>query len=118
MWAFDLISTAAKVDLAAPTSSNLSAAKIDDWNWRQDASFGSRGTIKWNVKVRNKSDRNISSAKVELTTYDSQGKLVASTFTYVQAIPPGEVRSSDSFADLYRTEQRAVVQLTEVRFAR
>jgi hypothetical protein len=106
-----------EADLAAPTYSNLAAAEIVDWNWQKDLSFGDRGTIKWNVRVRNKSTHNISSVKVDFTTYDAQGRLVSSTFTYVEAIPPGQTRSSNSFADLYRTEEKATVQIAEVRFA-
>ena len=37
------------------SSSNLAAAEIIGWNWRKDPSFGTKGTIKWNVQVRNKS---------------------------------------------------------------
>ena len=100
------------------SSSNLAAAEIIGWNWRKDPSFGTKGTIKWNVQVRNKSSENISSVKVEFTTFDKSGKLVASTFTYVSAIPPSQTRSSESFADLYMTEDTATVQIADVRFSR
>ncbi len=99
-------------------SLNLDAAEIVDFNWRKDPDFGTRGTIKWNVQVRNKSSQNISTVKVDLTTYDRAGKLVASTFTYVSAIPPGQTRSTESYEDLYGTEERANAQITDVRFAR
>src|SRR2546425_2108898 len=46
-------------------SPNLDAAEITHWNWRKDPDFGTRGTIKWDVQVRNKSSQNISSVKVE-----------------------------------------------------
>jgi hypothetical protein len=104
-------------DVSAPSSVNLDAAEIVDWNWQKDPRFGSRGTIKWNVQVRNKSTQNIRNVKVELTTYDKGGKLITSTFTFVDAIPPGEVRSSNSYADYYGTESTAKVQLGEVHFA-
>jgi hypothetical protein len=106
-----------QADLTAPTSSNLQAAEIADWNWQKDPTFGGRGTIKWNVVVRNKSDQNIRNAKVEFTTYDKNGKLVASTFAFVDAIPPGQSRSTNSFADFYGTEVTAKTQLGEVYFA-
>jgi hypothetical protein len=99
-------------------SSNLAAAEIVDFNWRKDPTFGTRGTIKWNVQVQNKSSQNISAAKVEFTTYDRSGKLVASTFTYVSAIPAGQTRTTESYADLYGTEQRANVVIADVRLAR
>jgi hypothetical protein len=94
------------------------AVEIADWNWLKDPNFGTRGTIKWNVQVRNKGSENIESVKVEFTTYDGTGKLIATTFTYVSAIPPGEVRASSSFADLYGTESRATTQIAGVRVAR
>jgi hypothetical protein len=99
-------------------SSGLDAAEIVAWNWRTDPNFGTHGTIKWNVQVHNKSSENIGTVRVEFTTYDNAGKLVSSTFTYINAIPPGQTRSNESFADLYTTEDRAMVQITDVRFAR
>jgi hypothetical protein len=69
------------------------------------------------VEVKNKSQRNISTVRVNFTSYDGQGKLITSTFTYVHAIPSGETRSDDSYADLYGMEQTANAQITEVRFA-
>jgi DNA-directed RNA polymerase subunit RPC12/RpoP len=107
--------------LVAPGSignaSNLDAAEIVQSNWRKDPTFGTRGTIKWNVQVKNKSDHNISSVRVEFTTFDKAGALVATTFTYISAIPPGQNRSESSFADLYGTEERAALRITSVRFS-
>jgi hypothetical protein len=105
-------------DMQAPTTSNLSSAEVVDWNWQKDPTFGGHGTIKWNVEVRNKSTQNISNVKVGFATYDDQRKLVASTFTYVQAIPAGQTRTENGYADLYGTEQKAMVQIQEVNFAR
>lgn len=96
---------------------NLDAAEVVDWNWEKDAGFGTKGAVKWNVVVRNKSDRPISMVKVEFTTYDSSGRLLDSTFTYVTAIPAGESRSADSYADYYGSESRADVKLGSVSFS-
>jgi len=96
---------------------NLDAAEIADWNWREDTSFGTDGTIHWTVQIRNTTDRYIESVKVEFTTYDASGKLVSTTFTYVDAIAPGGTRSESSYADYYRTEQRATVKITNVRYS-
>jgi hypothetical protein len=103
--------------LAASRSSNLDAAEIVDFNWRKDPDFGTHGTIKWNVQVRNKSSKNIESVKVEFTTYDAAGKLVAATFAYVSAIPAGQIRAEDSYADLYKTEDNAKAIISEVNLA-
>jgi len=101
----------------APSSSDLASAEITDWNWSKDPDFGTHGTIKWNVSVHNVSSRPLRNVRVEFSTYDNEGKLVATTFTYVDAIPPGETRSDNSFADLYRTEVRAEVKITDVNFS-
>ena len=83
-----------------------------------DRTFASDGAIKWNVQVRNKSTKYIDSVEIELTTYDNAGSLVSTTSTFVNAIPPGETRASESFADYYRTEVRANVQIVYLRFAK
>ena len=106
-----------EADMAAPTSANLSAAEIASWNWTPDQSFGEHGTIKWNVLVQNKTDKPLSSVKVDFTSYDAAGKILASTFTYVDAIPPGGTQSADSYADLYGGEARADVKISEVRYS-
>src|SRR5581483_7616163 len=98
-------------------SSNLEAAEIAEWNWQEDRDFGTQGTIKWNVQIKNRSSRNIATVRVEFTTYDRSSKLVATTFTYVKAIPAGGMRAEASYADLYGTEDTASVRITSVRFA-
>jgi len=96
---------------------NLSAAEITQWNWRKDPTFGTKGAIRWNVEVRNKSSKNLESVKVEFTTFDRNNKLIATTFSYVSAIPPGETRSDASFADIFGTEESATIKISGVRFA-
>ena len=59
----------------------------------------------------------MSLVKVEFTTYDKAGKLIASDFTCVQAIPAGQSRSDESYADYYGTEDKAGVQVADVTFA-
>jgi hypothetical protein len=98
------------------TASDLAAVKVDDWNWGADPEFGSRGAIKWNVNVRNVSDRYVQSVKVELTTFDRANKLIASDFTYVDAIPPGGTRSVEATGDYYGNEANATLQVTDVNF--
>ncbi len=102
----------------AQTAADLSNAEIVGWNWVPDPTFASDGAIKWNVQVRNKSTKYIDSVEIELTTYDNAGSLVSTTSTFVNAIPPGETRASESFADYYRTEVRANVQIVYLRFAK
>jgi hypothetical protein len=99
-------------------STALSSVKIEDWNWSVDPDFARRGTVKWNVSVRNLTDKYIDNVRVELTTYDKDGKLITTSFTYVGAIPPSGTRNTESFADYYGTEGKASIQVTDVRFAR
>jgi len=99
------------------SAANLDAAEISDFNWSKDAEFGTKGTIKWNVKIGNKSSQNIEAAKVQFETYDEAGKLVSTNFTYVDAIPTGQTRSTESYADLYGTERTANAQIVEIRYA-
>ncbi len=103
---------------ASSDQSSLSAVKIEDWNWASDPTFGTKGVVRWNVEIRNLSDRYIESVKVELTTYDKSGKLIATDFTYVDAIPPHDTRSKEGLADYYGTEDTATLKVAEVRFAR
>ena len=102
----------------ARSSASLSSVKIEDWNWAVDPDFGTKGTVEWNANVRNLTDKYIESVRLEMTTYDKDGKLIASDFTFVDAIPPGGIRSKKSYADYYGTEGKASIQVTDVRFAR
>jgi hypothetical protein len=95
----------------------LKSVEVVNWTWKKDPSFGTKGTIRWQAQLRNISRQYIASARVELTTYDAAGKLVATAFSYVSAIPPGETRSEESFAAYYRTEESAKLQVTDVRFS-
>lgn len=92
------------------------SARIVSSRWVKDPNFGTRGTIKWYVEVENISQRYIKSAEVEFTTYDAAGKIVATTRTFVNAIPPGGRSSDNSYADFYRTESTAEFRLKRVRF--
>lgn len=112
-----ILSSNTSTRLTGEDPSSLKAVEIVSWNWRPDPSFGNKGTIHWNAQVRNLSQRYIESVRLELTTYDAAGQLVTTAFTFVGAIPPGETRSDESYADYYGTEQRAAVQVASVRFS-
>jgi hypothetical protein len=104
---------------AGPSGSeppDLGSVEIVSSNWKADPSFGNRGTVRWNVEVKNTSQRYIESVRVEITTYDRDDRIVTSDFTFVSGIPPGESRSDQSFATYYGTEDRAAIRVTNVRF--
>ena len=112
-----------ELDSPSGSTSNpasLSSVKIEDWNWRVDPDLGTRGRgrVTWNSSVRNLTDKYIENVRIELTTYDKDGKLIRSTFKYVGEIPPGGTRSKESFINSYGTEEKASIQVTDVRFAR
>lgn len=94
------------------------AAKIVSSNWRKDPSGRYEYGIEWNVQVENISSKYIREAKVEFTTYEAGGQLVATDFTFVSAIPPGESRASKAHTHLYGTEVRVSFKLAKVYFAR
>jgi hypothetical protein len=96
----------------------VESLEVVDWNWRKDPGFGTDGAIIWNVQVKNNSSQYVEGVRVDLTTYDAAGKLVTSDFTYVDAIPPGGIRSEQSYADYYGAEATADVQIVSARAAR
>lgn len=96
--------------------SNLGSVEVASWNWKADPGFGNKGAVRWNVEVKNTSQRYIESVRVEITTYDRDDRIVTSDSSYVSGIPPGESRSDQSFATYYGTEDRAAVRVTDVRF--
>jgi hypothetical protein len=116
--AYEATSEMSTIISETPSAEDLDSVEVADWNWHADPLFGSRGTIKWNVEVHNKSTRNMRSVKVEFTTYDAGGKLVASTFAFVDAIPAGGTRGANSFAELYGTEKTAKVQPSTIQYER
>ena len=99
------------------TPENLSAAEVIDSSWSPDPSFGNNGTVKWRVRIANKTDRSIEHVKVDFSTFDSNNKLLTHTFSYVDAIPAMGYRDDESFADYYGTEATANFAITSVKFS-
>ena len=95
----------------------MQSARIIDSNWHKDPTFTREGIIKWNVQVKNISSRYIRNVEVEFSTYETNGRMISTDFTYVSAIPPGESRATESYADLYGTESRATLKIVRVHFA-
>ena len=103
--------------LSAPSWSNLGAAKIVATHWSPDPAFAGYGAIKWNVEVRNLTDRPIARVKVEIVTHDAAGNLLASDITFVDAILSGGAGTGEGYADYYGAEATANSRITEVHFA-
>ena len=98
---------------SATVRSRPAEALVQEWNWYKEPDSGTSGAVRWVISVRNVSRGYLRSVKVEMTTYDRLDRIVAAEFTYVDAIPPGETRSTTTYTDLYGTEVRAAVMATE-----
>jgi hypothetical protein len=94
---------------------HLGAAQVTSSNWHVDPTFGGTGAVIWTVEVQNTSASELESVEVDFITYDANGQIVNVDFTFVGGpIPPGEKRSSESFADVYGTEANAQFQIASV----
>lgn len=85
-----------------------------DWNWSKDPDFGTDGTIKWNVRVKNNTGLYLRNVRVDFTSFDAGRKLISTRFMYVGPIPLGGTASDESYADLYGNEADAEVQVRSV----
>jgi Divergent InlB B-repeat domain len=72
--------------------------------------------IDWVVEVRNNTDQIVEVARIDITTRDAAGKVLASDFTFVGPIPPGETRAHDGFADYHGTEATADFNVDDVQY--
>jgi hypothetical protein len=117
----DYFGTEASVDIAlgdvrlTTEDPGLAAAQVVSSNWRVDPDFGSDGAIIWTVEVQNMSAATLESAEVSIVIYDSSGQILTTGITFVGPIPPGEKRSSQSYADYHGTEANAIFQIASVR---
>jgi len=85
--------------------------EIVSWNWRKDPGFGTNGAVIWNVQVRNNTDRYIEHLKVEFTSFDSQGRIVTSDYSFVDGLSPGGTGSDKSYATYFGTEKKASIRI-------
>jgi hypothetical protein len=117
----DLLGSEANVDIQmgevqfGNEDLNLGAARIVSSNWRVDPDFAGEGAVIWNVEVENTATVQLEAVEVQFTTYDSSGRIVAEDETFVGPIPPGERRSSESFADYHANEANVKFQIASVR---
>jgi hypothetical protein len=81
-----------------------------------DPNFADQGAIIWVVEVRNVGAQMVESAEINFTSHDASGSVLASDFTFVGPVPPGETRASGSSADYFGTEASVDIQVGTVRF--
>ena len=82
-----------------------------------DPTFAGEGAVIWVVEVRNLTSQTVESAAIDFTSHDAAGTVLASDFTFVGPIPPGETRPGKSFASYTGTEATVDFQVGEVAFA-
>jgi len=85
--------------------------EIVSWNWQKDPGFGTDGAVIWNVEVRNNTSQYVSLLRVNFATYDANGRLIESDFTYVRGLSPGGTASTKSYATYYGREERARISI-------
>jgi len=85
--------------------------EIVSWNWYTDPSFGSDGSVIWNVQVRNNTTKYVSSLKVEFTTYDAAGNIIETDYTFVSGLSPGGTSSAKSYATYFGGEKKAGIRI-------
>jgi predicted secreted protein len=85
--------------------------------WYPDLEFGDEGIINWVVEVRNTGSQTVEVARVDFVSHDAAGNILASDFTFVGPIPPGETRANEGLADYHGTESAVDIRVADVQFA-
>ena len=111
-----LVGLAFPLNATAQVEASKSAVEIVDWQWFKEPDFGTDGAVRWVVQVANVSRRPIYQAEVDFTSLDENGRAVASDFDMVQRVAPGDTATIDTRADLYGTEERARVRISNVYY--
>jgi hypothetical protein len=103
----------AEFSAAAPAGS----VEVASSAWYPDPEFGDEGIVNWMVEVRNNSSQTVEVARVDFVSHDAAGNVLASDFTFVGPIPPGETRANEGFADYHGTEATADIKVVQVQNA-
>jgi hypothetical protein len=82
-----------------------------------DPEFAGSGAVIWVAEVQNTTSQTVETAQINFTSHDAGGNVLASDFTFVGPIPPGESRAGRSFADYHGNETSVDIQVGEVTFA-
>jgi hypothetical protein len=129
-WSGDASNCAAETSCSITMSANRSAVaefsaaaspdavQITSSAWYPDPDFGGSGTgaIIWVVEVRNTSSQVVNLARIDFISRDAAGNILASDFTFVGPIPPGETRANESLADYLGSEASVDIQVVEVEY--
>jgi hypothetical protein len=99
---------------AAPATGSV---QVTSSAWFPNPEFGDEGIIEWVVEVRNSGTQMVEVARVDFASHDAAGNILASDFTFVGPIPPGETRASEGLADYHGTEATADISMASVQLA-
>ena len=83
--------------------------------WYPEPDFGGAGAIEWVVEVRNTTAQVVNLARLDFTSHDAAGTVLASDFTFAGPIPPGETRAAEGLADYLGTEATVDIKVAEVQ---
>ena len=95
--------------------SPLPQVEVANFSWYKDAGFGVDGAVIWIVELRNNTPFYIENARVRFTSYDDQGRLMDTDYTYVSGLSPGGVSSSKGYATYFGQEKTARVGIERWR---
>ena len=98
-------------------STGASGVEITSSAYYADPEFDSDGVIIWVAEVRNNTSRTVQNVDIEFTSHDASGQVLASDFTFVGPIQPGETRANEGLASLQGTEASVDIQVSDVQFA-
>jgi hypothetical protein len=93
----------------------LTGAAIVNSNWRVDKTFAGSGAVIWTAEVQNTGAQPLESVRVDFSTYDQAGSIVAADVAFTDPIPPGETRAVQGYADYHGTEATAKFVVGNVR---
>jgi hypothetical protein len=104
-------SAVAQLSATATPSGTL---EVTSYAFYPDPTFAGEGAVIWVAEARNTSSQWVESAELDFASHDAAGNVLASDFTFVGPIPPGETRAGQGLADLLGTEASATVNVGPV----
>lgn len=87
------------------------AFEIVSSSWVRDPDFGGSGSVIYNVELRNNTSRYVENVRVEITTYDANGSIMTTDFTFVKGLAPGGTGSAKGYATYFGGEETARIRV-------
>lgn len=90
---------------------SLPEFEIESWRWEKDRDFAGRGTVIYTAVIRNNTGTYRPRLRVEFTTFDRDGRVMDTDFTFATGLSPGGTSSIKGYAVYYGGEADADLQL-------